>query len=89
MMREREYDSLLLLDKLLSKAYGQIAQLEEIEKEGPMLEKGSRLTGRVDVLLGQIYADRAAGNYKSAARKCLFLTGYIRRVLREGARLSK
>lgn len=82
MMTQKMFDSILVLDKLLNRAYRQIDLLEAIENEKLITEGKPEILGRIDSMLEQIYRDRTAGNYKSAVRKCLFLKGYIQRELR-------
>lgn len=79
MVEESALNSILLLDKCIAKTAATINELEDVEYRNVI---NSNITNRVNVLLNQIYRDRAEKNYRSAIRKCIFLKKYVEKEMR-------
>lgn len=79
MVGESALNSILLLDKCIAKTIETINELEDVEYKNII---NSNAAKRVNVLLNQIYRDRAEKNYRSAIRKCIFLKKYVEKEMR-------
>ena len=79
MVEESVLNSILLLDKCIAKTIDTINELEEVKYKNII---NSNAIHRVNVLLNQVYRDRAEKNYRSAIRKCIFLKKYIEKEMR-------
>ena len=79
MVEESALNSILLLDKCIAKTIDTINKLEDVEYKNII---NSNTTNRVNVLLNQVYKDRAEKNYRSAIRKCIFLKKYVEKEMR-------
>ena len=79
MVEESALNSILLLDKCIAKTIDTINELEDVEYKNII---NSNTTNRVNVLLNQVYKDRAEKNYRSAIRKCIFLKKYVEKEMR-------
>lgn len=79
MVEESALNSILLLDKCIAKTIDTINKLENVEYKDIM---NLNTTNRINVLLNQVYKDRAKKNYRSAIRKCIFLKKYVEKEMR-------
>lgn len=79
MVEESALNSILLLDKCIAKTIHTINKLEDVEYKDIF---NSNITNRVNILLNQVYRDRAEKNYRSAIRKCILLKKYIEKEMR-------
>ena len=79
MVEETVLTSILLVDKLIICTLETINKLEDVEYKNIV---NSNITNKVNLLLNQVYKDRAEKNYRSALRKCIFLKKYIEKKMR-------
>lgn len=79
MVEESALNSILLLDICIAKTIDKINELEDVKYKDII---NSNTTNRVNVLLNQVYRDRAEKNYRSAIRKCILLKKYVEKEMR-------
>ena len=79
MVKESALNSIFLLDKCIANTIESINELEDVKYEN--IINSNKIT-RVNVLLNQVYKDRADRNYRSAIRKCIFLKKYVEKEMR-------
>jgi len=79
MVEEAVLTSILLVDKLIISTIETINKLEDVEYKSIV---NSNVSNKANLLLNQVYKDRAEQNYRSALRKCIFLKKYVEKEMR-------